>query len=258
MSVEETKKAIVETKKQSPSKTVETHLRSLAPQIEVALPKHMSSDRMIRVALSSIRTNPKLLECNVASLLAAVMQCAQLGLEPNLLGHAYLVPFKNQVQLIVGYRGMIDLARRSGHIRSIQCNEVYANDLFELEYGLEDKLRHVPWHLRTDADYESPGDFRGAYMVAKLTDGGHQLLYMSKQQIDDHRAKSRSGSSGPWATDYVEMAKKTVIRAAFKYLPISIEVAERYVSSDEQISVVNTDKTGSLDDIIETVEVSDE
>jgi recombination protein RecT len=224
-----------------PANTIAAYLKKMEGEIARALPKHMNADRLSRIALTVIRTNPTLLQCSVPSLLAAVMQCAQLGLEPGLLGHAYLVPFRNnktgtmEVQFIIGYRGMIDLARRSGNIQSIAAHEVYENDYFVLKYGLEDTLEHIPWHLREDKQFDEPGAFRGCYMIAKFKDGGYQIHYMSKKEIDDHRKRSKAGNSGPWVTDYVEMAKKTVVRAAWKWLPISVEIMRGVEATDETV-----------------------
>lgn len=224
----------------SPANTIATYLKKMEGEIARALPKHISPERMTRIALTTIRTNPQLLQCSVPSLLAAVMQASQLGLEPGLLGHCYFVPFNNnktgqkEVQFIIGYKGMIDLARRSGNIKSISAHEVYENDLIELEYGLDEKLSHVPWFLRKDQQFESGGKVIGAYMVAKFNDGGHYIHYMPIEEIETHKKRSRAANNGPWVTDYVEMCKKTVVRAGWKWLPISIEIANS-VNSDETV-----------------------
>lgn len=225
-----------EPKKPTPSQTVAAYIKKYESTIMQVLPKHMDPERLTRICLTTIRTNPKLLQCDIASLMASVVQCATLGLEPGLLGHAYILPYKSkdkgmQAQLIIGFKGMIDLARRSGNIQSISAHEVYENDLLELTYGLEERLVHIPWHLR-DEKQDKPGDIRGAYMVAHFTDGGHYLHYMSKAEIDAHRARSKSANNGPWVSDYVEMAKKTVVRAGWKWLPISIEIAEKVEKAD--------------------------
>ncbi|GIO13568.1 DNA recombination protein RecT [Cohnella xylanilytica] len=232
----------------SPAQTIGAYMEKMKSQIAEAMPKHMSIDRLSRIALTTIRTNPKLLECTVPSLMGAVMQAAQLGLEPGLLGQCYFVPFKDnkkgisEVQFIIGYKGMIDLARRSGNILSITAHIVYMNDYLELEYGLEDKLRHVPWHIRTDEPKGEPGEVRGAYMVAKFKDGGHYVLYMPLSEILKHRDRS-SGyqnavkygkTNNPWFTDPEEMYKKTVTRAGWKWLPISVEMASA-VTRDESV-----------------------
>lgn len=218
----------------NPANTIANYLKSMQGQIAQVLPKHITPERLTRVALSVIRTNPKLLQCEVPSLLAAVFQAASLGLEPGLLGHCYIIPYGKEATFIIGYKGMIDLARRSGEIQSISAHEVYSNDLLDVEYGLQENLRHIPWHVRADATFDEPGTLRGFYMVARFKDGGHYIHYMSKHEVDDHRKRSKSASNGPWVTDYVEMGKKTVVRSGWKWLPISVEIAEKVVSSDER------------------------
>jgi recombination protein RecT len=205
-------------------------------QIKLALPQHgLTADRLARIALTEVRKNPKLAQCDQASFLGAIMQCAQLGLEPgSALGHAYLLPFENrqkritEVQFIVGYRGMIDLARRSGQILSLEARAVYEADEFHVELGLNPDLRHVPaW------DVEDRGELQFVYAVAKLKDGGTQFDVMSRADIDRIRKRSKASTSGPWVTDYEAMAKKTIIRQLFKYLPVSIELATA-VDLDQQ------------------------
>jgi recombination protein RecT len=211
---------------------------TIKAQMAMALPKHMTSDRLARIALTEVRKTPALGKCDQASFLGAIMQCAQLGIEPgSALGHAYLLPFENrkkgitEVQFILGYRGMIDLARRSGQILSIEARAVYTADKFHVSLGLNPNLTHEP-----DWEAEERGPLRFVYAVAKLRDGGTQFEVMSRADIEKVRQKSRAGQSGPWVDHYEEMAKKTVIRRLFKYLPMSIEMAGA-VEQDERIDI---------------------
>jgi recombination protein RecT len=211
---------------------------TIKAQMAMALPKHMTSDRLARIALTEVRKTPALGKCDQASFLGAIMQCAQLGIEPgSALGHAYLLPFDNrkkgitEVQFILGYRGMIDLARRSGQILSIEARAVYTADKFHVSLGLNPDLTHEP-----DWEAEDRGPLRFVYAVAKLRDGGTQFEVMSRADIEKVRQKSRAGQSGPWVDHYEEMAKKTVIRRLFKYLPMSIEMAGA-VEQDERIDI---------------------
>ncbi|NCA72719.1 MAG: hypothetical protein EOM91_22210, partial [Sphingobacteriia bacterium] len=188
--------------------------------IASALPRHVSADRLARVALSELRTNPTLLKCTPQSLMNCIVKAGQLGFElGGALGHAYLVPYKSEATLIVGYRGLIALARRSGEIQSLTARVVHEADDFEIEFGLDEKLRHVP-------SIGEPGQMTHVYAVAKLVGGGVQYEVMTKREVDDIRKRSRAGGSGPWVTDYEEMARKTVVRRLFKYLPVSIEIAD--------------------------------
>lgn len=205
-------------------------------QMKLALPKHLTADRLARIATTEMRRVPALAKASPESFLGAIMQCAQLGLEPsNGLGHAYLIPFgngkdsrgRNNVQLIIGYRGMIDLARRSGQILSISARAVHAGDEFKYQYGLNEDLYHVP------AEDDTAGELTHVYAVARLKDGGVQFEVMSRKQIEAVRASSKAGTNGPWVTHFEEMAKKTVIRRLFKYLPVSVEM-QTAVTLDER------------------------
>lgn len=209
-------------------KTIEDYLKQMAPAMAEALPKQLSVERLTRLTMTVIRTTPKLKEASPASLLGAVMQAAQLGLEPGPLGHCYFLPFENkkkgivEVQFIIGYKGMIDLARRSGHIESIYAHAVHEKDVFEFELGLDPKLRHVPCMT------EDRGEFLGTYAVAKFMGGGYQMDFMPRFEIEKRRLSSPGGRSkySPWVNWYDEMAKKTVLRNMWKYLPISIEIQQ--------------------------------
>ena len=188
------------------------------------LPNHVKPERMLRIALGALRTTPKLTNATIESLMSATMVCAQLGLEPNtVLGHCYLIPFDNRrqkrtdVQIIIGYKGLIDLARRSGQIESIAAHAVYSADQFDYAYGLNETLEHRP-------AVGNRGEIVAFYAVAKLKDGGHAFEVMSKDDVDAIMRKTQSkGAYGPWKDHYEEMGRKTVIRRLSKYLPLSIE-----------------------------------
>jgi recombination protein RecT len=236
--------------------TIHGFLETYKSEIQRALPKHMTADRMARIALTEFRKTPALMKCDPASLFGAVIQCSQLGLEPGgALGHAYLIPFENrkkgitEVQFIVGYRGMIDLARRSGQIVSLEAHAVYEGDKFDCAFGLNSDLKHIPdWE---NANRTNPEKLRFVYAVAKLKDGGTQFEVMSRAEVDGIRARSKAGNYGPWQTDYVAMALKTVIRRLFKYLPVSIELSQA-VTMDER---AEADLSQDNDLIIEGVAI---
>jgi recombination protein RecT len=213
-------------------------LKRSRPQLLMAIPKHMSVDRLLRVAMTSIRTNPKLLDCTQESLLACIMGCAQLGLEPEpFLGQAYLVPFWNakknrlECQLIPGYRGYLALARRSGEVQSVTAQVVYEHDYFQMRYGLQETLEHIP----AEGDR---GAAKGAYVIFRYKDGAHSFDYMSIADIDKIKERSKSRDKdgklvGPWVTDEDEMRKKTVIRRHIKLVPLSVEMATAAAAEDK-------------------------
>lgn len=211
-------------------------LESQWSKIAQVAPKHMSKDRLFQLAISAYNQTPGLSECSAVSVLSCIMKCASLGMEPSAvdgLGRAYILPFYNkktqckEATFILGYRGMIDLARRSGQIRDISARAVYEGDTFEYEYGLEEKLVHIPG----DGDH-SPQTLTHVYLVAHFMDGGHYIDVMSKSEIERVRKRSKSSETGPWASDYEAMACKSVVRRGFKYLPVSVE-AQAAEASDE-------------------------
>lgn len=203
-------------------------IEQLKPQMARALPKHMDADRMARIALTVLRQTPALARCTSESFMGALMTCAQTGLEPGPLGHAYLVPYGNTVTFIAGYKGLIDLAWRSGRVLDISAETVYANDHFYFRKGLDPKLEH-DWSLS-----DNRGEVIGYYAAAKLKDGGSAFVVMSKNDVEKIRARSKAKNSGPWQTDYDAMSKKTCIRQLAKFLPLSVEFAQA-ITHDETV-----------------------
>lgn len=204
-------------------------LEKSLPNIREIAAKHLTPERLIKVVLGAASRTPAILECSPLSIVKAVLQAAELGLEPgSSLGEFWLVPFYNsktgqkEAQGIPGYRGLIALARRSGEIANISASAVYAGDHFEVELGLEPKLIHRPNY---DQDRENPSDLRFVYAVARFKDGSYQFEVLSRKQIDALRRRSKAADGGPWVSDYEEMAKKTAIRRLSKYLPLSVEMA---------------------------------
>ena len=212
-------------------KSVMGLLEQMKGEIARCLPKHLTPERMARIAMTELRKTPKLQECDPMSFIAAIMQASQLGLEPGILGSCYLIPFNNdqtgkvECTFMPGYRGFLDLARRSGQIVSLVSRAVYSNDEFSYEFGLKENLIHKP-------AMNDRGELVAVYAVALLKDGGHQFDVMSKKDVDIIKNQSKSKNKGPWVTHYEEMAKKTVLRKLFKWLPCSVEM-QKAVSLDE-------------------------
>jgi recombination protein RecT len=214
-----------------PKEKIAYLLQQRRGEIAKMLPKHLNAERLLKVAQIAATTTPALAECDVPSLIGAIGQCAQMGLEPNtVLGHAYLVPFNTKrkdaqgrerwvksVQVVIGYKGLIDLARRSGQIVSIAAHEVCEHDTFDLVYGLDEKLEHRP-------AMGERGEILGFYAVAKLVGGGHAFEFMSVAEVRQIMSATQSkGNYGPWKDHFTEMGRKTVIRRLAKYLPLSVE-----------------------------------
>jgi recombination protein RecT len=227
-------------------------LKSKQKQIAAALPKHMNSDKVLRIAMTEIARNPKLKECSADSLATAIIQSSQLGLFPDsILGEAYLIPYVNrkknvtECQFQVGYQGMLSLAYRSGEILNVDAQVVHENDKLEFTYGTEQKLKFIP-EIRGER-----GEVVCYYAIAHLKNGGSQFIIMSKEDINKHRNYSKTGSSdSPWATNYDAMAKKTCIKSLLKYLPRSAENMNliKAISLDDQADLGLQDTSSILFD----------
>lgn len=210
-------------------------VKAMEPEIRKALPEVITPERFTRMALSALNTTPKLRECTPMSFLAALMNAAQLGLEPNTpLGQAYLIPYNNkgvmECQFQIGYKGLIDLSYRNPQMQIISAQAVYENDEFEYELGLNPKLEHRP----TLGDR---GEVRLFYGLFKLVNGGYGFEVMSKTAMDEYAkeySKAFDSSFSPWKSNYIGMAKKTVIKQALKYAPLKTDF-RKALSNDESI-----------------------
>lgn len=219
--------------------------KAMAAQLRAALPSVITPDRFVRLVLTAISTTPKLAACSRSSFFGAIFQAAQLGLEPNTpTGQAYLVPYGTECQFVLGYRGQIQLAYRSGEIADISAHVVHENDVFEYELGLEPKLVHKP-KLGKDR-----GDPIAVYAVYHTKKGGYGMEVMGWDEVKDFgKRKSKAYNKGPWATDTEEMAKKTVVKKLLKYAPISADFS-RAMAADE--TVKNFDPlTGKSEDLLD-------
>lgn len=227
--------------------SMKDYVESMAPAIKAALPSVITPERFTRITLSALSTNPKLQECTPKSFLGAMMTAAQLGVEPNTpLGLCYLLPYFNHGQLEcqfqLGYKGLIDLAYRSGEISIIQAHTVHQNDLFEYELGLDPKLRHVP----ATGDRGIPTHY---YAMFKTKDGGFGFQVMSREEVQNHASKySKSYNNGPWKTNFDEMAKKTVLKKVLKYAPLKSDFARQLVQDGSIKNEISDDMSSIPDD----------
>lgn len=227
------------------NKTIFDIIQAGAKQFATALPKHINTDRFVRIAITTIRQNPKLAQCSQESLLGALMVSAQLGLEPGTLGQCYLIPYGRECQFQIGYKGMIELLRRSGQLKDIYAYSVYENDDFEITYGLDRNLIHKP-------NLANKGNFLGCYCVAILKDGAKAFEYMTKEEIEAHAKKfSKTFGNGPWKTDFEAMSHKTVVKKMLKWLPLSVEFLENIEKDDKSFKVADTKNAEDIE-IIES------
>ena len=204
-------------------------LSSMKAQIAQALPKHLSAERMIQMATQVIVKNPRIAECEASSLIGAVMQASILGFKPTeSLGQVYFVPYGSKVQFQIGYKGYIDLARRSGQIKTLYAYTVYSADEFEYELGLNPQLRHKP-------AAGDRGEMVNVYAVAHYKDGGYNFVVLSKDEVERLRLRNsfqKTKPSGAWATDYDAMACAKAIKQLAKYMPLSEEMQSAIMTDD--------------------------
>lgn len=215
-------KAIAKMNYDRPSPDGVTGLQKMAepllPQLRAAMPGYLAAnaERMIRCLLTECQRTPRLLDCSPRSLFGGVIQAAQLGLElGGPAGQAYLIPFKGEAQLVIGYKGFITLAHRSSKVGRITPRAVFEGDTFEIAYGTHQRLNHVPC--------STPGKAIGYYAVVEMSNGGIDFEYMTHAQVEAHRDRFALSKNGPWAGSFDEMAKKTVIRKLAKRIPLSVE-----------------------------------
>lgn len=205
-------------------------------QLARALPAQLSADRFLRLVLTEVRTIPQLAECTAPSLLGAVMRCAQLGLEPGgALGHCWILPFKDgrsgqiEATFVLGYKGIVNLAYRSPNVAAIFAREVRDGDDFDFDFGLDgDHLRHRPL---TTGKRGKPHTWYG---LARFKGGGHYLAVLGRDEVEEHRARSKSPNSPAWKNDFSAMACKTAIRTMAPFLPLTVETA-RAIEEDDRV-----------------------
>ena len=191
--------------------------------LPASVAKYLTPDRMARVALATISRTPALWQCKPESIVRAIVDAASVGLEPTggVLAHGYLVPYGQECQFIIGYQGLVELARRSGNFEHLEANPVFAKDKLTLRYGFNADFSHEPYMGEGER-----GPMVGAYCLALFKGGERHVTYMTKGDIDKRRAASKAGSSGPWKQWYEEMAIKTVIKKAAKLWPKTVEIAD--------------------------------
>lgn len=219
-------KALLETQKQS---------------IQSVLPKHITPERLFKTMLVAINRVPNLLKCTQASVLETINRAGELGLDlSGTLGEAYPVPYGNTCQLIIGYRGLAKLARQTGEVATITADLVCQNDRFTFRKGGN---AICEWEPPLQGERGQP---IGAFAHVQFKDGTQQFDYMTVDEINAIKSRSRSGNSGPWQTDWAEMAKKTVFRRLSKWLPLSAEKWTQAMEHDDATAGVVEDDLPQL------------
>lgn len=209
-------------------------------RIKAVMPKEMNPQRLYQMYVSTINREPQLANCSVESVLSCFMRCTSLGLEPsnvNGLGMAYILPFGNknmrtgqkEAMFVLGYRGMIALARRSGQLKSIHAQAVYQGD--EFDYWEDETGQHFKFRATRGVPH-TEATLTDVYVNAQLLPAGSVFVHMTKEEVEAVKRRSPAGNKGPWRTDYEAMALKTVVRRSFKWLPVSVEAQSAAVSDE--------------------------
>ena len=201
---------------------------TMAPQIAAALPSFLKKqeERFLRCLMTECQKSPALLNANGVSLIGSLIQVAQLGLElGGPAGQAYLIPFKGNVSLIIGYRGYLTLAHRSDKLKRCSPRIIYAGDKWDLVYGSDQRIVHIPKQYESrDEEAEARQKIVGYYATVEMHNGGCDFDFLTPYQAEVHRNKfALSKGGGPWAKNFDEMALKTCIRRLCKRLPLSVE-----------------------------------
>lgn len=197
---------------------------AMRDQFSRALPKHLPADRFCRIAITALTRTPKLAECSQASVMKCLLDMSAMGLEPD-GRRAHLIPYGKECTLIIDYKGLVELIRRSGDIVSLRAETVCEKDEFEWSDG---QITHrINWR-------EDRGGMQAVYAEAVMKSGEKQSAVMTRKEVEAIRSRSRSGTSGPWVTDFAEMAKKTVVRRLSKMLPLSSEIMQHVERDDDQ------------------------
>lgn len=206
---------------------------SMRAQFALALPKHLTAERFARVAITALTRTPKLADCTPASLMKCLLDLSAMGLEPD-GRRAHLIPYGTECTLIIDYKGLVELIRRSGDVISLRSETVCSKDEFAWTNG---EISHsVNWR-------EDRGEMQAVYAEAVMKSGEKQSAVMTKAEVEAIRNRSRAGKSGPWVTDFAEMAKKTVVRRLSKMLPLSSEIMRHVEADDDQFKMRNVTPT---------------
>lgn len=202
---------------------------AMRDQFARVLPKCLPPDRFIRVAITALARTPKLQQCSQASVMKCLLDLSAMGLEPD-GRRAHLIPYGTEATLIIDYKGLVELIRRSGDVISLRAETVCENDLFEWTNG---NVNHA-------VDWRKPrGAVQAVYAEAVMKSGEKQTAVLTREEVEAIRKRSKAGNSGPWQTDWPEMAKKTAVRRLSKMLPLSSEIMEHVTKDDDQFPARN-------------------
>jgi recombination protein RecT len=240
-----------------PKQTIRQILESEGCKNELArvLPKHLTADRMARVAITALTRTPDLAKCTQESFFRCLMDLSQAGLEPD-GRRAHLIPYWSnklgafECQLIIDYKGLVELAMRTGDVASIHADIVCDNDQFKVDLG--EVVKH-------EIDYRKPrGAAYAVWSRVTFKGGGQKCEVMTLSDVNLIRSRSKASNSGPWVTDYNEMAKKTVFKRLSKWITLASEIHDALEQDFDGLPALappaNTPRISSLDALTDVFE----
>lgn len=245
------KKTSTSIKKLEPE-TAREFIEKRMPDFAKMLPEHFNSARFFIIVMNEFRRNPKLLDCSRASLIGALMQCAQTGLELGPLQQCALVPYKGEIQFQIMYKGLVRLMWNSKEIEWINAEVVHENDKFNYQQGLNPSLYHEP-------TLEVPGGKIAVYAVSRLINGGSMFKVLTSDEVGKVKKKSKAKveAGKPWFDWEDEMWKKTALKRLGKLMPLDTETS-RKIAQDETIKRIEVDQIGKKDvDILNAPDLMD-
>jgi recombination protein RecT len=217
----------------SPVEAIRQSLTRMAPEFQAALPEHVTVERFTRVAMTAIQQTPALVDADRNSLYGSIVRLAQDGLLPD-GREAAIVMFGQKAQAMPMIAGILKKVRQSGEVAKLSAQVVHENDAFEVRYGFDEDVHHVPPAL------DKPrGKAIGAYATAVLRDGSRLLEVMSFEEIEKVRKVSRAGQNGPWKEWWGEMARKTVMRRLSKRLPMSTDLLDAFDRDETMATTID-------------------
>ena len=233
----------------TPAQIATAAIEEQMPRFQMVLPEGLTQERFTNLVVAAVKRSPDLIKCfrtesGRVSLLISAIQCAAVGLEPNTpLKEAVLLPRKykgnDEAQLIIEYRGLIKLARRSGEISTLIAEVVYERDEFSYALGDSPFINHVPY----DGD-DDPGELRYCYAVVTFKDGGKQSVVVPRRVVySDHRSKSDSWRNArewsPWTVFEAKMWRKTAVKELEPFLPLTAEARAVLDSDDRRVTIAD-------------------
>jgi recombination protein RecT len=239
--------------------------------LTASMPQGVDKVRLRALAFNAVAFNSSLSDCletraGQISVVAGVMESLKLGIElHSSLGEGWLIPFRDARQnatiatLIVGYKGMRNVAHRSGYVLDLNAYAVYDGDEFDFQYGDSPFIKHRP-KRRTDGQMPRPEELIATYMTARLPRGGKQLRVAWREEIEAHRKRSRAAMSAhsPWHTDYEPMAVKTVVRIGWALLPKTTDMGRiERLALQEDNGPTERDWYEALEDVVLPTELQE-